>query len=94
MLPKDPSQNTLADIDILIGRVGQLALTLTAAIAVIYIIIGAYSYFTAFGNEEKAQNAKKTVTWAIIGLVVIILAKVIISEIWKFVTNEPLNFLF
>ena len=40
-----------------------------------------FRYITAGGNEETAETAKKTITNAIIGIVVIILAFVIVRVI-------------
>ena len=81
----DPSQYTTADISTLITNITTLALGLAGAVAVIFIIIGAYGYLTAFGNEEKATKAKTTITWAIVGLVVMILARVLVSAIMNFI---------
>jgi hypothetical protein len=61
---------------------------LAGTVAAIYIILGAYNYFTAFGNDEKAGQAKKTITWAIVGLVVIILCRLILNEVWRFVSGS------
>ena len=79
--PGDPSTWGTKEIEQLILNVTQLATALAGVITVIMIIWGAFQYFTAYGNEEKAQSGKKIITWAIIGLVVIILANVIIFEI-------------
>ena len=87
----DPSQYTTADISTLITNITTLALGLAGAVAVIFIIIGAYGYLTAFGNEEKATKAKTTITWAIIGIVVIVLAEVIVTIVWQFITPEKLQ---
>lgn len=92
ILPTDPEKlkldpnNTANDpIYQLIGRAIQLAMTLAGIIAVIYIIIGAFKYFTAYGDEAKATSAKTTITWAVVGVAVIILAKVIVTTIWSFI---------
>ena len=77
----DPSAWSLNDVNTLIDNIRLLALDLIGGVAVIFILIGAFWYLTAFGNEEKAQKGKTTLMWAIIGLVVIILAQVIISEV-------------
>lgn len=90
----DPTKWGLSEVKNMIGNVIQLAMSLAAGVAVIYIILAGFQYFTAFGNEEKANKAKQTLTWAIAGLVVIILAKVIVSEVWRFVTNRSLDFWF
>ena len=84
---KDPRTYGLEDIKGIMSSVVQLAMTLVGIIAVIYIIIGAYQYFTAYGDEAKATKAKTTITWAVIGVVVIILAKVIVTTIWSFIAS-------
>lgn len=79
----------------LIGNVTQIALTIAGGLAVIYLIIGSIQYFTAYGSEEKATAAKNTILYAIIGVIIITLGKVIIGLVWTF--NTPLtlpNFLF
>lgn len=91
---KDPAQWDLSDINALIANVGNLMLSIASGVAIIYIIIGAYHYFFAFGSEETATTAKKTITYAIAGLVIIILAKVILTTVWNFMSPTPINFLF
>lgn len=88
----DPSTWKLDDVSALLKNIIDLGLLLAGGIAVIYIIIGAYGYFTAFGSEERANKAKTTLTWAIIGVVVIILSKVIVAEVWKLLVNERVPF--
>lgn len=92
---KDRSTYGLEDIKTMIASAIQIAMTLAGTIAVIYIIIGAYQYFTAYGDEAKATKAKTTITWAVIGVVVIILSKVIVTEIWTFIAaGSPPSFWF
>lgn len=76
--PGNPEDWTIDDIPTLISNIIKLALALAGGIAVIFILIGAFQYFTAFGNEEKATKGKTTVTYAVIGVVVILLAEVIV----------------
>lgn len=87
----DSSKYDFESIKGLIKNVTDFALLIGGGIAVLYLILGAYWYFTAFGNEEKATKAKTTITWAVIGVVVIILSKVIVSEIFKFIAENPPN---
>ena len=81
-LPDSGSYEISHIIDIL-GSVLQLLFTFAAVIAVIYIIIGGYYYVTAYGNPETAEKGKQTLTWAVIGLVITILAFVIIQFVWN-----------
>ena len=56
---------------------------LAIALAVIAFIIGGYQYITAYGDEEKHKAAQKTITYAIIGLILAITAFGIV----KIITN-------
>lgn len=73
-----PTQNTATEI---ILRVIQILLAIAGLVAVIFLIVGGFRYITAGGNEETAEAAKKTITNAIIGIVIIILAFVIVRVI-------------
>lgn len=94
LIPDMPENQTLDHVKLLIARIGNLALTIVGGIAVIYIIIGAYYYFFAFGNEERATTAKKTITYAVVGVIVIILAKFILAQVWLFASGTNIGFLF
>ena len=54
-------------------------------VCIILIIWGAYHYLTAYGNEEKAQKGKTIIFWAIVGLIVGLLARMIIGNIRNWV---------
>lgn len=43
------------------------------------LIIGGIMYVTSAGNEEQAQKAKNTITWAIIGIVIIAISAAVIA---------------
>ena len=58
-------------LNIVIGLVGF--------IAVIFIIIGGISYMTSSGESAKVEKAKKTILYAVIGLVICILASAIVN---------------
>ncbi len=58
-----------------------------ALVAVIMIIYGGFIWMMAAGNEERIASAKKIISAAIIGLVIILLAWAIV---W-FVTSGLLN---
>jgi hypothetical protein len=47
-------------------------------VAVIMIIIGGFKYITSSGDSNNVTNAKNTILYAIIGLVVVALAQVIV----------------
>ena len=58
-------------------------LGLAGITSVIFIIVGGVQLHLAFGNEEALGKAKKTLIWAIAGLVICILSVAIVSIISK-----------
>ena len=62
-------------------KIINVALGVAGLVAVLFLIIGGFRYITSAGNEETAEQAKKIITNAIIGIVVIILSFVIVRVI-------------
>jgi cytochrome bd-type quinol oxidase subunit 2 len=60
-------------------------------ICVVMIIVGGYSYMTAGGDESKVKDASKTLTNAIIGLVICFIAVILVNYVLEnFLTpNTP-----
>ena len=52
----------------------KYSIRLAIALSVIALIIGGYQYMIAYGDEEKYKNARKTIMYAIIGLILAITA--------------------
>ena len=67
------------DFQTIIYGIITVLLGLSGLIALAYIIIGGYQIATAAGSEERATSGRKTLTNAIIGLVVILLSYIIIT---------------
>jgi hypothetical protein len=54
-------------------------LSFLALIAVVFVIVGGFRILTAGGNEENVTKGRKTIIYAIIGLVVIFFSKIIVG---------------
>jgi hypothetical protein len=65
----------------LVSAIIDWLLVLAGALAVIAIIYSGLMYITSGGDTAKAENAKKNLIWAIIGVVVIALALVIVNTV-------------
>jgi hypothetical protein len=48
-------------------------------VAFVFLLVGAFRYLASTGNTGRIQQAKDTVLYSIIGLIVVILARIIIS---------------
>ena len=62
----------------LITQVIEILLLVSGGLAVVFLIIGGIQYVLSRGNEEAATAAKKTMTAAVFGLVIIIMAYAIV----------------
>ena len=67
-----------ADLEATVVNVVQWVLGFMGLIAVIFILYGGFMWMTAGGNEEKVAKAKKVLTAAVIGLVIVLLAWAIV----------------
>ncbi|MBX4191745.1 MAG: pilin [Candidatus Doudnabacteria bacterium] len=59
----------------------RLLLSIVGLISIAFIVIGGFQYITSRGDEEAASAGKKTLTNAIIGLVIVILSYVMVVVI-------------
>lgn len=78
----------LTGLEDIFSRVITLAIGLGGIVFFIMFIVGGFSYLTAGGDERKVESAKKTLTYAIFGLVLIALSFLIIKLISDF-TGVP-----
>lgn len=62
----------------LLSDITQVVSIVAGIVAVVMVMVGGYKYITSAGDSSKVQEAKKTIMWSLIGLVVIVLARSII----------------
>lgn len=68
-----------ASLEESIGIIVNILLFLLGAIAVIMIVIGGIRYATSNGDQSAITSAKNTILYAVIGLVVAIMAYAIVN---------------
>lgn len=56
-------------------------LTLVASIIILILIIGGIRYITSTGDEDKIRASKNMITYAIIGLGIILISLALVTEI-------------
>ncbi len=80
----DPNQ-TIPDEQyfggVLLPGITKTVIAAAAGLAFLFIIIGGIQILTAYGEEEKITGAKKTITYAIVGLLVAMLSYAIVTII-------------
>jgi glucose uptake protein GlcU len=69
------------DIPTFISNVVRVMLFIIGAVSTIMIIYGGIKYSTSAGDSNKVTSAKNTIMYAVVGLVVSILAYTIVSFI-------------
>jgi hypothetical protein len=76
---RQKSGNPLAGPDGLIIKIANVVAIVAGIAAVIMIIYGGLKYVTSNGDSNSISSAKHTIIYALVGLVVIALAKIIIT---------------
>lgn len=66
-----------------IGDVINLVVGLAALICVGILIFSGYMYITAAGDEAKVEKAGKSLTYAIVGLVICFIAVILVEFVLK-----------
>jgi len=63
----------------------KILFPIAGVVCVIFLIIGGYMWMTSTGDPEKIKKAQSTLTWALIGLVFIMLCTSILYIVTKFI---------
>ncbi len=59
----------------------NLVLYTSGAVAVFFLVVGSIRYITSLGSQDRMDGAKKTIKYAIIGLLAVILAFAIVTNV-------------
>lgn len=60
------------DVTLVLNYVANWLIALAATLFFIMLLVGGLQYLTSGGYEEQATKAKNTLTWAIVGLVIVL----------------------
>jgi len=71
-----------------IQNIINYALGAIGIVCIIFIIWGGITYITSGGNEERMQKAKSTLTWAIIGFILVLGAGFIVKVFQGIITGK------
>jgi protein-S-isoprenylcysteine O-methyltransferase Ste14 len=71
------------DFVTLVSNFFKILVGLIAIIAVVFIILGAFQFFTAAGDPEKASRAKQQIIYAVIGLFIAVAAWALVNWLVK-----------
>lgn len=79
----NPFGNNAQTVPGIVNRVIVVILGLIIIAAVVVIIVAGFKMVLSGGNPEQIKNAKKSIIWAIVGLVVAFMSFAIVSLIQK-----------
>jgi hypothetical protein len=75
---------TIQDLETVVGNIMKSALAFAGVALFVMIVVGAVRYITSGGDPKAAEGAKKTITYAIGGLLLAVLSYLILFLIGKF----------
>lgn len=67
----------------------QTVIALSGALAFVFMIVGGIQILTAYGNEERVSAGRKTMMFAVVGLVISMLAYAIVQIISSIQITPP-----
>ena len=83
---------TLYCVPALVANFIFSAVLLAAGVVVIFIIIGGYKYMTSGGDPKQLEGARKTITYAIIGMLIVFFSLFFLNILKQVLGIECLNF--
>ncbi|HPN96604.1 MAG TPA: pilin [Candidatus Moranbacteria bacterium] len=84
ILGADESSSAISDAPSLLSIITNiltLLLSILGIIGIISLVTGGIMYLTAYGDEKKAETAKKMITYSIIGITVALAAVIIVQQV-------------
>lgn len=72
----------------LITSIADFLLSAGMALATLMILYGGFQYVTSGGDENKVKSAHQTLTWAIVGLTILIVGKGLVFVIQGIILGE------
>ena len=80
-IDKWPSNGSFTDVPTFANAVLTTIWPYAGSLAVLAVIYSGFMYITAGSDSDQAEKAKKNLTWAIIGVVLVAMSVLIVSQI-------------
>lgn len=82
--PNVPNPTNQTDLGRILFDVINALLLFAGAVAVLFLIIGGFRYVVSTGNPDQVEAAKKTILYAILGLIIIFIAFVLVKLVQQY----------
>jgi len=86
----NPGAATFESFEAIFNNVLTVVFSLAALAAFVMLIIGGFRYLTAAGDPKASEQARGTITWAIVGLLFLIGAWFVLGLISEFTGIESI----
>ena len=84
------AQNSAANAaNVILQLIAGSLIYAAGPLAVLMLVIGGFRYVISHGDQTQMEAAKKNITWAIIGLLVILVSWIIVSNVIKIIITAP-----
>ena len=88
---KPSSKLGFLDIIYFLLYLGQNLIGIAGLIAIIYMMVGGYYIVMSAGNQDQVQKGKNTLTYAVIGFIVVVTAYLIVNSFLTYFTGNPIE---
>ncbi|OGM01823.1 hypothetical protein A2115_03835 [Candidatus Woesebacteria bacterium GWA1_41_8] len=91
----DPSGNApaqLSDFEAVFGNLLYYVLAFAGVVIFIMFLMGGFKWLTSAGNPKNVESARNTLTYAVVGLLVIVLSYIILVIIRSITGAQVTNF--
>ncbi len=72
---------TIKGIEVVVARILQLAVSFALLVAFVFLIYGGFLWLIAGGDDQKIGQAKKTITYSLLGIVVLVGSMIILRAV-------------
>ena len=69
------------DVRVILGRVISAALSIVGTLALLMFVYGGVLWMTSRGDSKQVTKGKDTITWAILGLVIIFASYTLVNAL-------------
>ncbi|MFA6018171.1 MAG: hypothetical protein WCT28_00715 [Patescibacteria group bacterium] len=79
------------DVRIIIGHIISAALSVAGSLAILMVVYGGLLWMTSRGESKQVQKGKDTLTWAVLGIVIIFASYVIVNALILGITTGSVS---
>ena len=86
-----PETAATQTIILYVGNLVSQVLLFTGALTIVFIIIAGAKYVFAYGNDDRLGQAKRGITWSVVGLILILLSYSIVRGVIKLLISTDVS---